>query len=423
VSDYTLLFHIDRTKSPGHFFISIQNGDKIMEGPDGTPLVFGKYPNTGFDAIAGKGTIAFDRDRLKNPEISSYGIPLNQEELDRTISFLYAKRSKPDPYVAYRGNCVDFANAVLGIAKPDYINPPSGEKRDIRDLVLGDGYSALKDIAEHGGGAAAAVYAQFLYSELEDFVPKEIRDIPAKTRDKAKDIERRYWQIERGLRDKRSDLDDPGATPKNVLAKNDDQEIGATPTVLKSSDEPYDPVGNILLKDPKKWTEDEREAVLQSAAYQQRGHPRRDEALAKVRTSFDHTYGTQPAKLDQAGRMIHPEPSNGSLAKPAVAVDAAGGTMEAGYQRVNDQLAKKISAVGENQAVRSVQAGLNALMPKQIGNEGETSTKMWSDTLKVDGILGPKTRGALKEAVAVHGSPEVLKLLEDDEELAGAALS
>ncbi|OFX12564.1 MAG: hypothetical protein A2516_06310 [Alphaproteobacteria bacterium RIFOXYD12_FULL_60_8] len=68
-----------------------------------------------------------------------------------------------------------------------------------------------------------------------------------------------------------------------------------------------DVVNDLLLKNPRTWTEDELKLVQAAVFDMSSSDPRRAMADAAVRAWYDHFYGTDPVTTDETGRPLEPQ--------------------------------------------------------------------------------------------------------------------
>jgi len=224
---------------------------------------------------------------------------------------------------------------------------------------------------------------------------------------------------------------DPNAASKTLELKlgPDGKPIseGLTPEqniLLKDFDKNDGPLDDILAKDPRDLTQEEflelkKEVVRLPAGAEQ-------EQLDGMAMEFlEDKFGTGPAKIDAVGRMIDPEPIRPINKTPVPAKTPDGEPLTGALKRIGKAVAGNAGNDGSATAVQALQTGLNILKQVMLRN-GDTSknrtpgiipdvplskrppfsTILVSD-LKADGIVGPKTRRALKLATSRLGTPKI----------------
>lgn len=116
--------------------------------------------------------------------------------------------------------------------------------------------------------------------------------------------------------------------------------------------------------------------------------PLRETLDQKRRDFYSLTYGDDLAKTDATGRMVEPELKRPVPETPTPANAASGGTLTDGIKRIAGTLVKAAAEQGAGETVKGLQTGLN----------------LGGASLKVDGVAGPKTRGALMSSLAEKGT-------------------
>ncbi len=196
----------------------------------------------------------------------------------------------------------------------------------------------------------------------------------------------------------------PGnALPQDDGLKPDDpEEFHAFIKELTRVDHPAE---EILLKSPKTWTHDEMIQVKKHHSVLPANDPRGKDMDRRIGAWFSHVYSDEPVKHDAMGRMIDPKPVNPPPSKPLALRNADGHDLKAGLRRIGARILAAAKDSGMGDAVKSLQGGLNKLerwRQAESNSKRETS----SPPLKEDGVLGPKTKTALKKILAKHGTAQ-----------------
>jgi hypothetical protein len=157
---------------------------------------------------------------------------------------------------------------------------------------------------------------------------------------------------------------------------------------------------SLLLKDPKGWTEDERDMVMNYRFDLPWGHPTRDAMEKGITDWYENIYGTGNVRYDSTGRMIDPKPIMPIPQEPAPFATKNGLDL-AKAAKIIEQII--LGQVGENRnlpgVIKNLQRGLNLVKPEE------------QDGLKLDGDYGPKTDFTLKSTLAQKGTGKVKEAL------------
>jgi hypothetical protein len=117
---------------------------------------------------------------------------------------------------------------------------------------------------------------------------------------------------------------------------------------------------SLLLKDPKGWTEDERDMVMNYRFDLPWGNPTRDAMEKGITDWYEHIYGTGNVKYDSTGRMIDPKPIMPIPQEPAPFATKNGLDL-AKAAKIIEQII--LGQVGENRnlpgVIKNLQRGLN----------------------------------------------------------------
>ena len=230
-SDYQMIIH-SKSGVIGHFTVELR-------GPDGKSIYRGFRPNgkkntskaSGLQAVTGK--VEDDDDRINDstkPIKSSRPFSLSREQFDKAQEFVKKPGEAWTKYDLDERNCVDFVNETIKQA---------GVKGDVEDYLS----AGQKDQM-----AGAAVYVRKKFGE----------DDPVETDN----------PIEGEIGGAPGTAEDVKQPHKPEVSR-----------FLEDLKKPDDPVSDIMLKDPRDWTEGEVNQVHKSDFYQRASSPRRDEAF------------------------------------------------------------------------------------------------------------------------------------------------
>lgn len=164
-------------------------------------------------------------------------------------------------------------------------------------------------------------------------------------------------------------------------------------------------VAEIMLKPAETLTADEVRAVMGERIQTPTSNPEHAEMVEKERGFFRHFFGDGPIKRDATGRMIEPTPRIAIPHDPAPATAAGGEPLSDALKAIGERVAKGAGRDGIGQRVRDLQTGLNLLRDGTRGatRDGRESRARRLPALRVDGVSGPRTRGALKRILATRG--------------------
>ncbi|MCH8236660.1 MAG: hypothetical protein IIC06_00645 [Proteobacteria bacterium] len=199
--------------------------------------------------------------------------------------------------------------------------------------------------------------------------------------------------------------------------------------LLKDFDKNDGPLDDILAKDPGDLTETEFLEVKKAMIDLPAG-PEQDR-LDEVATKFlDEKFGTDPVKVDAIGRMIDPEPIRPINKTPVPAKTPDGEPLTAALKRIGKAVAGNAGSEGAAPAVQGLQRGLNILRKVLSQSAGKPEagapvartpgivarpakfrrppfSTILVPELKTDGVVGPKTRRALRIATSRLGFPKI----------------
>ena len=159
----------------------------------------------------------------------------------------------------------------------------------------------------------------------------------------------------------------------------------------------------ILAKDPRDLTEGEFTALKKEVINLPAG-PEQDRLDGMATAFLDDKYGTGPVKYDAVGRMIDPKPIRPANKTPVPAKTPDGEPLTGAVKKIGGVIADAAGGEGRTSAVQDLQSGLNLL--KSIMQRRAKTTPLAHD-LKTDGVVGPKTRRALRIAATALGRPKI----------------
>ncbi|MAN79614.1 MAG: hypothetical protein CMM77_12545 [Rhodospirillaceae bacterium] len=168
---------------------------------------------------------------------------------------------------------------------------------------------------------------------------------------------------------------------------------------------------DILAKSPRDLTEAEVRRVAEHRLALPPGAEK--EALDRFERAFyDDAYGTDPATVDETGRLMAPAARRPVNAAPVPARTIDGIDLSRAVGRLAERVADIAETQGSRDAVRYLQRGLTLLNQAVTEAGGDGTAPAPSDgpmfqDLADDGDPGPKTRAALRTAAARLGAPKV----------------
>ncbi len=186
------------------------------------------------------------------------------------------------------------------------------------------------------------------------------------------------------------------------------------------------PLDEILAKRPEDLTADEARMVMKARIALPMG-AEHDRLFAFEKAYFEDAYGTGQVERDAAGRMIEPKPRRALPAEPKPATTPDGEKLAEAMARIGRKVAGAAADEGEADAVKGLQSGLNLLARVLAGRFGgraafpgrtpdfnpavrgrsaaprrRPGSVIWPE-LRTDGVVGPKTRAAVRGAAAELG--------------------
>ena len=193
------------------------------------------------------------------------------------------------------------------------------------------------------------------------------------------------------------------ANRKALEAQSQQSEPPLRPDIQKLKEEmlkPGRPVDDILLKKPEDWTEGEVRDVMKERLRLPMNHPERQGLWEREKKWFSHFYGDGPAKADEFGRLKQPKPIRPINERPLEAQTRDGRPLTKEIDRFTRHLARAAGDTPAPELVKSLQSGINALAASKYEQKPQSA-------LKEDGVFGPKTNSALKNAMARLGRPKL----------------
>jgi len=171
--------------------------------------------------------------------------------------------------------------------------------------------------------------------------------------------------------------------------------------LLKDFDKNDGPLDDILAKNPRDLTEAEFLELKKEVVRLPAG-PEQEQLDGMAMEFLEDKFGTGPVKIDAVGRMIDPEPIRPINKHPVPSRTIEGEELSGALKRIGKAVAGHAGSDGNTTAVQGLQPGLNILKAIMLKNNPAAGTD-----LKTDGIVGPKTRRALKLATSRLGRPKI----------------
>ncbi len=411
MSKYFLTIYADPEGPVGHFSVDVA-------GPGLDNQAWGKYARDGKLGIGNlEAEIRDDTERVRGGEIIHSDIELTAGQAAKVQAYIDRAKKDPGKYNITTDNCVDFAQGALDAAGLDRKLASEFDKKDLRKMgwIGSAGGDALAKArgpqppladnpieGEMGGPAAEGGFARI--------VEQQKKDRAARKRE------------EDGDEQSATDSPEPPASgqPEKTAAApsspDPDSEREAetrrdTPEArafVKKVTEPGDPADDILLKPVGRWTEDEARQVMQARLRLNAGDARRAELFEAETAFFEDVYGTEPVGRDATGRMIEPTPKRPVAQTPSPALGRDGRTLDDGLERVARRMVERSDGRRFTGPVRQLQDGLNLLAGTGLDGEDRRTEEMRPRRpLKTDGVFGPRTRAALRDAVVRHGPDRI----------------
>lgn len=169
--------------------------------------------------------------------------------------------------------------------------------------------------------------------------------------------------------------------------------------LCQSMTQPGDEVDEALLKDDH--TEQEIHDLMRTKAYLSASDPRYAKVHDQVKDWHDFHWGREPVKLDAVGRTL-------DLKKPKIAFPhTPDQAVEYPTGQPLDNAVKKVAAAVEDRARKSSPAVAVKSFQSLLNNQGDRQVRPLP-MLKEDGIVGPKTRRALRFATQQAGADHLI---------------
>ena len=177
-------------------------------------------------------------------------------------------------------------------------------------------------------------------------------------------------------------------TPPDLVSERPPKDHDKLVSDLSKQD---DPLETILDKDPADLTEAEvRDVMLARKGAET--DDERQKLFAVEQAFFGDKYGSEAVKYDATGRMEAPKAVKPINEKPAPA--------KTDLKAIAEAVAKPLGEESGPEVAKALQAGLNIL--NRVRTEKGAKSPLFSE-LKIDGITGPKTRGAFKQTARKLG--------------------
>lgn len=186
-----------------------------------------------------------------------------------------------------------------------------------------------------------------------------------------------------------------------AMATPDAERRPAADAVWEILFQPDDEAEETVLKPLADWTEDEQVRLGRHIFRMPQGDPARDRLATRRRDWFSHVFGDATARLDETGRTIEPRPLRPVPHEPRPASLPDGRSLTEGLERTARLLGgRALEPDGAARGVKALQAGLNL-----------TNPLISTPRLKEDGVLGPKTRLGIKQALVSRGTGGIAESL------------
>jgi hypothetical protein len=403
MSNYTLTIYGDPTGNFGHFFIG-------MRGPDGKNRVVGYYPKgdkekddtKNIDAMFGEvpGQVKDDSSRIKNKGVFSEEITLSPEQAAKVYGYLDDVAANPGKYHLKDENCIDFAQGAIDA---------TGIKKNVGELFTDETLDKMGKYSSAGNEARNDDrYDRGLLQYIpKDYLDGEIGGTPGVGSD--------------GNSDKGQDVPAEPPSDSDSETGSGDEQSGVTPDATNTPGakafmaevmKDDDPIDSILQKRPETWTSDEAKQVMYTRSGLPDGDPRVAEIMKLEDAHYKQAYGDGPVKVDDTGKPVDVEPAPAIPSKPVAARDADGTPMKESVARA----AKKMVQLAAKDAEKdgpgvAVDKGAHAPVVKQLQGGLNMMSKFAKtpvaggaeSRLKLDGVMGPKTRHRMRDTLSKDG--------------------
>jgi hypothetical protein len=213
----------------------------------------------------------------------------------------------------------------------------------------------------------------------------------------------------------------PAETPTKPTPDSGDEQSGVTPDATNTPGakafmaevmKDDDPIDSILQKRPETWTSDEAKQVMYTRSGLPDGDPRVAEIMKLEDAHYKQAYGDGPMAVDDTGKPVDVEPAPAIPSKPVAARDADGTPMKESVARA----AKKMVQLAAKDAEKDgpgvvVDKGAHAPVVKQLQGGLNMMSKFAKtpvaggaeSRLKLDGVMGPKTRHSMRDTLSKDG--------------------
>lgn len=206
--------------------------------------------------------------------------------------------------------------------------------------------------------------------------------------------------------------DTPASKPAGDDARSDAADTPEAKAFMAEVIKEDDPVDDILRKPSGSWTADEAARVMNKRAGLPDGDPRMAKMFRAGQDYFKQAYGDGPMAVDETGRGVDVEPVAAMPRQPTPARDADGTPLQDSLRRAAEWLVRDAAKDGAGNAanklgfapvVKRLQGGLNIINKLASMNDKGPMSAGSESRLIFDGVMGPKTRGRLRDTITRDG--------------------
>jgi len=162
------------------------------------------------------------------------------------------------------------------------------------------------------------------------------------------------------------------------------------------------PEAELMVKDGADLTKGELRQIMAKRNRLPEG-PEKDQLNALEKEHFSAVYGNAPVEQDAIGRTIEPKAKRTVAEQPVPAKTSSGDNLNDALKELGERIVADKSGDNKTRIAQALQVGLNlALRNAQEKQQPQNQPKRPSlfNALKVDGIVGPKTRQATRAILA-----------------------
>jgi len=191
--------------------------------------------------------------------------------------------------------------------------------------------------------------------------------------------------------------DTPGKANAGQAALSDDHQQLATDLAKDDG-----PEAELILKEGADLTKGELRQIMAKRNHLPEG-PEKDRLNALEQEHFSGVYGDDPVEQDATGRTIEPKAKRTVAEQPVPAKTSSGENLNDALKELGERIVVDKNGDSKTRIAQALQVGLNlALQKAQEKQQPQNQPKRPSlfNALKVDGIVGPKTRQATKAILA-----------------------